>query len=111
MELLQLVKVKKTVVTISPIDLLHPLNCTYCILLGLYTLTAVFCAELASINNGSIAYSPDIVAPFDNGTTASYSCNEGLYLEGNQMRTCQGDDSSLIGTWSGMSPVCAGLCS
>ncbi len=115
MEHLQRVKVNIIIVISLTVLQLDPIYTILCLRIRtcncLSILTAVSCTELGSINNGSIAYSSDTVAPFDYGTTATYSCNEGLYLEGNQMRTCQGDDSSPIGTWSGMSPVCAGLCS
>ena len=53
-------------------------------------------------------YSPDMAEPFDYGTTVNYTCADSFYLEGNQIRTCQGDDSSVNGMWSGSDPVCAG---
>ena len=35
------------------------------------------------------------------GSLATYSCNDGFVLEGDQMRKCQSD-----GQWSGREPVC-----
>ena len=69
---------------------------------------AITCISGAPISNGVIAYSPDTTDPFDFNTTATYSCNEGFYLEGSTNRTCGGDDSNVNGTWSGESPVCSG---
>ena len=54
-------------------------------------------------------YSPDMAEPFDYGTTVNYTCAESFYLEGNQIRTCQGDDSNVNGMWTGSDPVCAGM--
>ncbi len=45
-------------------------------------------------------------SPYGYGTTASYFCNEGFFLEGNEMRTCGGDVT--IGSWDGTNPVCSG---
>ncbi len=69
---------------------------------------AITCDGLDTVNNGSITYGPDVTAPYNFGTNATYSCNMGLFLEGDQVRTCQGDDSSVTGTWTGVTPVCAG---
>ena len=70
--------------------------------------SAITCTSLNLINNGLITFSPDTTSPFDFGTTASYSCNQGSYLVGNVARTCGGDGSGVAGTWSGSTPVCAG---
>ena len=35
------------------------------------------------------------------GSTASYICDVGRFLQGNEQRTCQ-----ATGTWSGTDPVC-----
>ncbi len=60
--------------------------------------------------NGRIEYSVDTSAPFDFATAATYSCNEGFFLEGNEIRNCGGDGSSMTGLWDGTAPVCTGLC-
>lgn len=39
------------------------------------------------------------------GSQATYDCNEGFNLEGNETRTCQSD-----GMWSGNEPTCEGTC-
>ncbi len=56
-----------------------------------------------------IAYSPDTTSPFDFGTTATYSCNDGYFLEGEQTRSCAGDGSSTMGTWDLTAPTCTGI--
>ena len=63
----------------------------------------ITCLFLDPIPNGEITYSPNI-SPFDVGTTATYSCNTGFYLDGNSARTCSGS-----GTWDGSTPRCLGM--
>ena len=51
-----------------------------------------------------ISYDSDI---FDLGTVATYECEEGFVLVGNENRTCtEGDSTSVIGEWSGGMPTC-----
>ncbi len=46
-------------------------------------------------------------APFDYLTVAAYTCNPGYGLSGgDSIRTCEGDDSSTTGEWSGTAPAC-----
>ncbi len=67
--------------------------------------TAVDCPALAPIPNGAIAYDPDTIAPFDEGTVATHTCNEGFMLgAGSETRTCL-----ETGRWSGFTPVCRGM--
>ena len=70
---------------------------------------AIICSTLDAILNGAIVYSPDTTDPFDYETNATYSCNEGFYLEGKSFRTCFGDGSSVSGMWNGITPVCTGM--
>ena len=70
---------------------------------------AITCSTLDAIPNGAIVYSPDTIDPFDFETNATYSCNEGFYLEGESIRTCIGDGSSVSGVWNGITPVCTGM--
>ena len=63
---------------------------------------AILCPILPDIENGFITYSPDTEADFDQGTVATYTCNEGFNLQGgDRERTCQID-----GTFSGTAPIC-----
>ena len=64
--------------------------------------------SLPVINNGTITYGPDTTAPFAFGTNATYSCDSGFFFEGNELRTCKGDGSSPVGSWSGANPICSG---
>ena len=62
------------------------------------------CPSLASLDNGTIAYSDPIqsgnVYPFV--TIASHTCNSGFQLTGgDELRVCFSD-----GTWSGDAPTC-----
>ena len=70
--------------------------------------SAITCSSLSSISNGVIDYSPDVTSPYNFGTVATHTCNEGFYLQGSNARTCSGDGSSVSGMWSGSAPVCAG---
>ena len=85
-------------------------NIFLCIEMYIFSKTAITCTSLNLINNGLITFSPDTTSPFNYGTTATHSCNQGFYLVGNIARNCVGDGSGLIGTWSGSAPVCAGEC-
>ena len=96
MELLQLVTVS--------------VRCRYCFILRSYykpcslspiTPLAILCPVLPGIDNGFITYSPDTVANFDQGTVATYMCNQGFNLQGDRERVCQ-----INGTFSGIEPLC-----
>ena len=54
------------------------------------------CPPLSDPPNG------DVTWPV--GSVATYTCNSGFELVGNEMRTCQSD-----GIWSGEEPVCTGM--
>ena len=69
---------------------------------------AITCTSLSSIPNGRITYTPDTTSPFDFGTTATYSCDDGFFIVGNSAQTCDGDGSGVGGVWSGSAPVCSG---
>lgn len=66
------------------------------------------CSALNVPTNGRIAYATDTVAPFMFGTTATYSCNSGFALVGNTVRSCGGNDTVTVGSWSGSDPTCQG---
>ena len=42
------------------------------------------------------------------GTVANHSCDEGYFLVGDSVRTCEGNGSTVEGEWSGTVPVCSG---
>ncbi len=67
----------------------------------LYSPTAQ-CPPLPEIANGMISYLPDNTSDYDVGTMASYVCEDGFTLNGDDTRNCQSDR-----TFSGMEPVCS----
>ena len=73
--------------------------------------SAIMCPDIVDPMNGQIDFSPDAQAPFDFGTLATYSCdNPGWRPNGGDvLRTCEGDSSSPIGSWSGTAPNCVGM--
>ena len=71
--------------------------------------TAIMCLPLpAIITNGMISsYSPDVTPDYDLGTEATYTCEAGFYLEGNEVQVCMDDDGmDAIGVWSGQERSC-----
>ena len=54
------------------------------------------------IANGMVSYQPQGIPPVI-GATASYTCNTGYTLSGNDFRTCQDVGN---GTWTGSDPSC-----
>lgn len=65
------------------------------------------CPALTPPTNGLIDYSPDTSANYDFETTATFSCNPGFGLVGgDEIRTCSGDGSSVVGTWTGTQATC-----
>ncbi len=54
-----------------------------------------------------ISYSPDVTPDYDLGTNATYTCEDGFYLEGNQVQMCvDADGMDAIGVWSDQEPSC-----
>ena len=56
------------------------------------------CGDLSDIPNGNVVIAPDTSL----GSTATYSCDAGFNLVGEDTRTCQTN-----GEWSGEEPSCA----
>ncbi len=71
---------------------------------------AIVCFSLGPVNNGAVVYSTDLTNPFDFGTAATITCDEGYFLEGQRMLTCGGNALSVTGMWNHPTPVCAGMC-
>ena len=68
---------------------------------------AIVCPTLSSITNGQVVYST--TSPFNYGTEATYTCDDGFGLTGgNRIRRCRGTSSSPNGVWSGSIPTCQG---
>ena len=65
------------------------------------------CGALSNPVNGSVHYTNGQVsntAGTTFGQTATYSCNTGYNLIGDNTRTCQ-----ATGVWSGSAPTCQGV--
>ncbi len=68
--------------------------------------TAITCSTLNAPANGLVSYDPDLTAPYEFGTTATYICTTGFGLFGGS-RTRECVVSSLGGGgWSGTTPTC-----
>lgn len=69
----------------------------------------ITCPDLPDPENGLIEFSSNGDPPYDVGVLADYSCNPGYSLQyGDERRTCEVEDSSESGIWSGTSPQCVG---
>ena len=78
-----------------------------CIEIGPTASPPTTCSDLTNLANGTISYSPDVTPDYDLGTEATYTCEAGFYLEGNEVRVCMDDDGmDVIGVWSGQEPSC-----
>ena len=54
-----------------------------------------------------IVYAPDSTGPeYDQGTVATYICDEGFELVGDETRTCEDVGAGVIGEFSGAAPTC-----
>ena len=62
------------------------------------SITAIDCLALESPANGIVTLTTTTFM-----STATYSCNEGYSLDGNDLRTCLSDT-----VWSGSDPTCIG---
>ena len=82
------------------------------------TLSAITCDRQTAIPNGTTEYrlhdeSESTLTDTDQvpyGTTASYSCDQGLMLTGgNITQTCEvSANNTRVGVWSGTKPNCTG---
>ncbi len=59
------------------------------------------CLALEPIPNGAITYAPDMMADYDVGTLATYSCGFGFFLVGSEFQLCIDG-----GIWLGQPPEC-----
>ena len=57
------------------------------------------CIELSNPDNGNVTWTG-----LTNGSTATYTCDSGYQLTGDQIRTC-----SSTGVWSGQEPSCTSI--
>ena len=70
------------------------------------------CPQLSNPRNGRVVYYTFDMdyPPFEISTTATYECNTGYGLTPgvDPIRTCQSDDESLNGVWTGQALSCSG---
>ena len=68
------------------------------------------CRSLTAPLNGSVTYNSTVDAndsyPFK--SMATYSCDTGFALIGNNTRTCTGGGNSTTGAFNGVAPACQG---
>ena len=72
-------------------------------------LPAITCPALLFPNNGSIDFggaSPNENSTFAFNTVATYNCDTGFSLVGDQTRMCTGDGNSTAGVFAGSTPTC-----
>ncbi len=73
--------------------------------------TGILCEPLLGVENGMIIYSSERDRNYPWGTTATYSCNEGYFLDTSgtsRIRTCIDDnDGDAEGVFDGQEPRCA----
>ena len=67
----------------------------------------IICSSLSDLRNGSIVYNDNVTEQLVFGTVATHSCDEGYFLVGDSVRTCEGNGSNVGGQWSGTGPVCS----
>ena len=73
----------------------------------LHILTAIVCNELEALENGMIGYAPDSTGPeYVLDTVATYICDEGYVLIGDETRTCEDVGAGVTGEFSGAAPTC-----
>ena len=77
-----------------------------CIIINYFLV--ITCPAPPNIFNGTIVYSsPSTTEVFNYTTAAIYQCNPGYKLiDGNNVRTCTGNDSTPSGRWNGTAPQC-----
>ena len=69
--------------------------------------TAIVCDELETLENGMIVYAPDSTGPqYDLNTVATYICDEGFELVGDENRTCEDVGAGVVGEFSGTAATC-----
>ncbi len=70
---------------------------------------AITCPGVPTLNNGSINFcgaSPDENGNYIFAVMATYNCDTGFSLVGNNSRTCTGNGSSIIGAFDGSASTC-----
>ncbi len=75
----------------------------------MFLCVVIMCSSLTEPTNGDIEFATDTTAPYNFGTEATYSCEEGYdVVMGNTTRTCDGDGTTIMGSWTDQTPSCGG---
>ena len=82
---------------------LYIYHCLTGIILSPITNSTAVCVDLPEFSNGLITYDIEEI-PRPIGTVATYECNQGFVLGGQENRTCVED--SGVGVFNGVEPVC-----
>ncbi len=75
---------------------------------------AITCPGVPTPNNGNIDFggaSLDENSTYIFAVVATYVCDTGFYLVGNDSRICTGDGMSVNGSFNGTAPTCDRECS
>ena len=76
-----------------------------------YYVEIITCQPLTQPSNGAVTISSGAhKVTLGRGATATYSCNTGYGLIGQENRTCVVTDGGTNATWSGNEPTCWGEC-
>ncbi len=77
-----------------------------------FSATAITCPPIFNSLDGSVSYSnvPGQSNSYTFNVMATYSCDTGFSLLGDNTRTCTGDGSSIIGAFDGEVPTCESEC-
>ena len=73
-------------------------SCVEDVLLYLLNSTEILCEELQNPTNGQVFMTGQSI-----GSTATYTCDSGYELIGDDRRTCED------GEWTGQEPTCVGI--
>ena len=84
-----------------------------CLIYSILYITALMCPQLPTPNNGGVVYTTLEAnsTSFELNVTARYECNPGYGLTPSgvsPVRTCQSDEESLNGIWTGQAFNCSG---
>ena len=71
---------------------------------------AITCPTPSDPTNGMVTFggSTPVGGMLDFNVVATYQCDTGYALVGDEMRTCTGDGSSTMGAFTGEQPTCEG---
>ncbi|XP_064384817.1 E-selectin-like [Halichondria panicea] len=69
----------------------------------------ITCFPLTDPFNGFVTYSSTVNSNYVFDVVATYSCDTGFFLVGNDSRTCTGDGSSITGAFDGLVPSCEAI--